>query len=60
MEIFNMLQDAAERQHVNLIKTNVELMCGLFDYDNINILKTKLYFFWDKDIRLQAFLKKGF
>lgn len=63
MEIFNMLQDAAERQHVNLIKkTNVELMCGLFDYDNINIFeKPSFILFWDKDIRLASFLEeKGF
>jgi RimK family alpha-L-glutamate ligase len=63
MEIFNMLQEAAERQQVNLIKkTNVELMCGLFDYDNISIFeKPSFILFWDKDIRLANFLEeKGF
>jgi RimK family alpha-L-glutamate ligase len=63
LEIFSMLQEAAEKQNINLIKkTNVELMCGLFDYDNINIFeKPSFILFWDKDIRLATFLEeKGF
>ena len=63
LEIFSMLTEAAEKQHVNLIKkTNVELMSGLFDYDNINNFeKPSFILFWDKDIRLANFLEeKGF
>lgn len=63
LEIFSLLQEAAKKQHVNLIKkTNVELMGGLFDYDNIRPFeKPSFILFWDKDIRLAKYLEeKGF
>lgn len=63
LEIFSMLQEAAKKQHINLIKkTNVELMGGLFDYKNISPFeKPSFILFWDKDIRLANYLEeKGF
>ncbi|MDQ2087013.1 RimK family alpha-L-glutamate ligase [Herbivorax sp. ANBcel31] len=64
LEIFEWLQNATKKKNINLIKkTNVELMCGLYEnYDSYDCsYRPDFILFWDKDIRLARFLEeKGF
>ncbi|TYQ18223.1 UNVERIFIED_CONTAM: ribosomal protein S6--L-glutamate ligase/gamma-F420-2:alpha-L-glutamate ligase [Acetivibrio alkalicellulosi] len=62
LEIYEWLQTAGEKQGINLIKkTNVEIMCGLYEPYKTKLFCTKPDFvlFWDKDIKLARFLEKN-